>query len=434
MFDIYESVPFRIRSKSIGSERPRKRIVETKVTRASSIECFSLEFLEKKLSPNNNSALSEINYYSVNDNDRQWKMRLRIHEDNRLSPEFHARDIKCPKIYQIDDLIKKHIDKKMNQQANKLGIKNYDVDKELSNMDHLKKPYYYVESKLAPYLELNRKPVINTSYTNTTRSKTAINSHYITATPYVYYKPKIEHETVNEEKKRRQASFLKFSKSLDTKIREDLRINRGPIYFAQLNQENLDTFNDGKSVRLFDKFLYLYEWLEKIDVNECKHFYQNPFKMDKTSNTDKTVNYENFLNEPKGKENEKKETFLQGQRAKIDPFNNPKADTINNKFPVRHNIDLTGKTRYYETVEKQTLAITNDYKSFLHLDNHDINNVNKLKPINTSFSNLTNKSGKSTIPTTANNDKFSLTKEKLKRQKTLNDITLTRVELDLFIL
>ena len=112
MFDIYESVPFRIRSKSIGSERPRKRILETKVTRASSIECFTLEFLEKKLSPNNNSALSEINYYSVNDNDRQWKMRLRIHEDNRLSPEFHARDIKCPKIYQIDDLIKKHIEDK----------------------------------------------------------------------------------------------------------------------------------------------------------------------------------------------------------------------------------------------------------------------------------------------------------------------------------
>ena len=239
LFDTKIAKPFRIRSMSIASAMPTKindakipKQIPTNSNRALkrrvSLPSVELEFLEKllnigKSSQNINSSSTQAN----DSNDLDWKKRLKNEETERSpSPRFNASEIKSPQIYVMGDAtFKKKLQKTLKAKSAKSrnSLNYYDVNDDINNLDHLKKPYNSVESKLSAYIRPSLKSHSanpKTSFINTSKSNTAIKTHYISSEPYVYYK-------TSSQIKKHNKNYLKLSESLDTKIREDLRINRG---------------------------------------------------------------------------------------------------------------------------------------------------------------------------------------------------------------
>jgi len=185
----------------------------------------------------------------------------------------------------------------------------------------------------------------------------------------------------------------------------------------------------------------LYEWLEKLDEKECSHFYANPFKTDQnlnteqepissTSNTNLTQVSQNFndassstLSVVKAKESMNP---LFNRKFKIDPFHNPKMEQTNNRLVRNLNANVFSKEKYKETIERSTLAVIKDYKSYLHLNKSLLNTNNTL---NSPRFNVNSK------PIELEDVLFNrqISKENLKKTIAKNEMTLARMKLDLFL-
>jgi hypothetical protein len=248
LFNVIQPIPFRIRSLSIATELPskihdlenkkeQKKTNEKHLKRRISLPSVEIGYLKKVLhfsldKSNQDSSDTQI---QTNDlNDMVWKMRLKNDEHERSpSPKFNNEEIASPQIYQMGDAV---FNKKLHKTLKAKSAKNksiyYDVNDDINNLDHLKKPYSYVESKLTAYLKPSSSRTESTNgkmtFTNTTKSKVAVQRHYISSAPQVTYKnPNSMQESIKEKKRRLAKNCLRLSESLDNKIRDDLRINRG---------------------------------------------------------------------------------------------------------------------------------------------------------------------------------------------------------------
>ena len=180
--------------------------------------------------------------------------------------------------------------------------------------------------------------------------------------------------------------------------------------------------------------MFLFEWLEKLDEKECAHFFNNPFKSDQIMNTDsEPVTHSKSLNNNSQNLNatstisnkEKKSANpLLSRKLKIDPFANPKMQPTNTR-PIRNlNGNLYSNEKYYETDDKQALAVIKDYKSYLHLKNNFLNSTNLYAP-------KFNMNKPIDLEDVLFNKEIS--KEKLKKQIAINELTLARMKLDLYL-
>lgn len=420
MYDVYEAMPFRLRSNSIAAQNPTKTReknpnnlrLRVKRRRYKSLECL---YLEENHSSRRSTKSNCIEKKFVKNTKSKFSVLLSDDENEISSQNFCSRDIQAPKIYVMGTS-----NHKISSKSTLLN-KRFRFEEE-EKYEGFKKPYARIESKLAPYLLSNRERVQTYSYSNTGRSQTAIQHHSLSSNPFVIYK-----NQANE-----RSSYLKLSKSLDSRIREDLHINRGPIYFAELNKDNLEAHNKYKSgLELKDKFMTVFEWLGGINENECFHFYSNPFKSNKQVNTDDVskidstkVTSENFINEKVASIG-----FLANKKLRIDPFDNPKNEMIIDKLPTKRNSGLRFNS-YFETNEKQTLAANQDYTKYLHLDKKfTIHGIEKhVDLINKTLVESKEKTD------TLNSQNYSTVKDRLRKQKSLNDVLLTRMQLDLFVL
>lgn len=406
MFDVEEARPFRIRSYSVCNQNsstkqnfyPNKT---KKRKRRHSVECLDEEYLTQKY----------LNSQSDKYSDKNTKSNFSFFtQEDEEAPAFLARDIKPPKIYVLGSSRHKIVSKAA-------GVnRRYRLLQENDSNEHQKKPYSHVDSKLGPYLLQNRQKKANNSYTNTSWSKSAIKHHYMSSNPLTVYK-----------KHKNSSAYLKFSKSLDSRIREDIQINRGPIYFAELNEDNLEAHNKyRKDLDRKDKYLSVYEWLNNMKEKECSHFFTNPFKVSKQVNTDDKLEADD-TSEIAELESITSISVLADKKFKIDPFENAKNQLGKEKLPKRLNSCLH-PSGFVETNEKQTLAFKKEYKNYLHI-NKKFTFHNRL-PESVQF-------GKPLIKQEhyiTNPLNFASIKEKLKKQRLLNDTILTRMQLDLFIL
>jgi hypothetical protein len=195
-------------------------------------------------------------------------------------------------------------------------------------------------------------------------------------------------------------------------------------------------FNEKKPFKLKDRFLFLYEWLEKLDEKECKHFYANPFKTDNSINTEpEPISSTSITNLKQISQTSNdavspsspitgpvKESMnpLFNRKYKVDPFHNPKIQQTNCKLMRNLNSNVNSKDKYIETIDKQALAVIKDYKSYLHL-----NTNNSSSP----------RLSVHTKPTELEDVLFKrqITKDKLRKTIATNEMTLARMKLDLFL-
>ena len=255
LFDLFKTetaAPFRIRSASVAGEMPSKRHdlnpnrhVEEKVDRSHSLACVHREFLETRVrflnanTPQEEARLAKAIHKTNDMNDMDWRERLKSDEtagERSPSPKFSTHEIESPKIYVMGDTVfKKKLEKTLDSKAakKKNPLNYYDVDEDINNLDHLKKPYHYVDSKLGEYLRPSKRQASGSaSFSNSKPAKLAIRTHTISSTPYVFYRTPTNgfqqlHLRKQQQQQQTSANYLKLSKSLDSKIREDLRINRG---------------------------------------------------------------------------------------------------------------------------------------------------------------------------------------------------------------
>lgn len=281
------------------------------------------------------------------------------------------------------------------------------------------KPFSNVDSKLAPYLALNRQLVEPS--THKSESRKAIITNSIFKKEFVVYTNRGEVEINSQRLKRLTAdSYLKMDDELQDRIRTDLKVNHGPIYFVQLTEENVTTYDKNvKKVPIAQKYFYVYKWLEDIQVKECQHFYQNPFVQHKMCGTDEISEISSVTAEPV--DDHPVVTLNVGFRAqtrhKIDPFENPVNEAIVKKLPRKYRFDSND----CETQDKQTFQYTRDYKSMLRFNNNF--SLNQMKSLSKTQNNHMNSTRM-----------FELTKERLEKQKKLNDLLFAQTQLDLYIL
>lgn len=390
-FYIEKALPFRIRSNSTGHGKKQLK-KKNYLERRHSIECFEEEFLSRKLLNEklkfNLSKDTEKNY-----DKNSVKSLLTEHDFEKFNE--NKMEIKPPEIYALGSF---QLMKMKNS-----NFKNECLSHLIEYREPFKRKYLQVESKLEKYISKNRQKNCGDSFANTSRSKSAIHHHYISTNKLnPYKKPKSAH--------------LRLSKHLETKIREDIHRNKGPIYYGELRKENLHLHNTKNTIQLRDKFLYIFEWLEKMKDNECEHFFKSPFKTSISVNTDcelrtKISSGDNNF-----------ESILWDKKKKIDPFDNPKYHTVRERLPTRLNSALV-LNGFYETMDKQTLANKKNYLNCIQLN----------KGIHF------NKISDSKIQSSLNSEeefmkKRSYVKQKLFQEKKLNDVLLTRMKLDLFIL
>lgn len=385
MYSVVKARPFRIRSNSI----PRvvfNQSTSKMNTRRSSLSQLSHKYLIKK---------------SKNFNKQSNKIIID-------ETEFNARAITAPDIYSFG--------------ARSRRKKEIVEKKEIK----IKRPYSHVESKLGPYISSNRKPNKSHVSIDPDISKKAIVSHDLFKKPFMVYKKKQDPDPNSiKEKPTFADSYLKMSDILENQVRYDVKVNKGPIYFAQLNEENMSFHNNNKKeVTKADKHYYIFNWIMNIHAKECQHFYQNPFVQTQITNT------ESMENTVELEKNPIKSVVQIGHVSnsifKIDPFNNPKNQTTINKLPKRHRSNLY-ENGFFETLEKQTLACTRDYKSLLKLkQNFSLDSDFTIK------NDADGQRWKNLI--THKSEQYSANKNDLKKQKLLNDVLLTRMQLDLFIL
>lgn len=284
-----------------------------------------------------------------------------------------------------------------------------------------KQPYSHIKSKLASNLTQNQHH--DETKMNSSESCKAIATHDVYKKEYVVYSQHAETELKSFKTKRLVAdSLLKIDSELKERIRIDLKVNRGPIYFVQLTEENLNIHNENKNkVSMTQKYFNLFNWLKTINVEECTHFYANPFFLDKTNGTEEQIDLVGFQNanfpEPNSKQNI---SFRAQTRYKIDPFKNVTNETIIDKLPKKHRSDLNNERTFYETQDKQTFVWTKNFKNMLQFNN-------RLSFRSARFSDK--------ATNVFDHDKiFELSKNRLRKQKDLNDRLFATAQLDLFIL
>lgn len=322
------------------------------------------------------------------------KSLLTEHDYDKLNNG--TMDIKPPEIYSLGSV-------QLKKQSTKFNLQNQSLVHMIESQEPSKKKYLHIESKIGKYLSENRQRSSSNSHLNTSRSKSAIQHHYISTNKFdLYKKPK--------------SAYLKLSKPLEAKIRDDVHRNNGPVYYGELRKENLDTHNNMNKLELKDKFLYIFEWLEKMKDIECGHFFMNPFKSNVSVNTDHGVGNKNYADDYQMK------SIFWDKKRKIDPFDNPKNHSVRERLPKRLNsaFDLNG---FYETTDKQTMASKKNYLNCIKLNKRILfKNISDSQPQN--YMNTEEDFLK----------KQSHVKQKLAQQKKLNDVLLTRMKLDLFIL
>lgn len=385
LYELYETIvakPPRTRSNSQCQDRKSKEFFLNILKRFQSLDDLVLK----------KRALKD-NYFVRKEIKNEEKL---FEKDNQLE-NFDVRGIKGPKL--IDQ-----------------GLKSKAISEDSENKNIKKKrPYSHVNSKLASYLSSNRHSGESRSHVN--QSRKAIATHYIFKKEFLLYTPRDKIKPKEMCTKRLLSdSYLKMDQELEERIKIDLKVNRGPIYFVQLTEENLDVHNKSqKRVQMSQKYFYLFNWLENIVENECQNFYSNPFFQDKFCETYEKTDliesqnkYENFnLNI----------RFRACPRFKIDPFKNPISETTVDKLPKKHRSHKG--ISFYETLEKQTLVCTKDYKSMLRLEK--------------SFSLKLDQFDKNNKKVDYENG-IQFARDRLKRQKELNDLLFAQSRSDLFIL
>lgn len=359
--------------------------------RCHSIECFKEEYLAGKLLKNKIFDISKDKEKNYDKN----SMKSLLTEQDIDKCNGSKMEIRPPEIYTLGSF---HLSKKK-----KSNLKNQSLSHLIVYQEPIKKKYMHVESKLEKYISENRQKKSSYSFTSTSRSKSAIQHHYISTNKLnTYKKPKSAH--------------LILSKQLETKIKEDIIRNKGPIYYGELRRENLQIHNSITKIQLKDKFLYVFEWLEKMKDSECEHFFKNPFK------TSVSVNTDHELRAKTSSDYNSLQSILWDKRQKIDPFDNPKYHTVRERIPTRLNSALV-QNGFYETMDKQTLANKKNYRESIQLNKRI--HLNKIVSLTTqNYLNTEEDILK----------KRSYVKKKLAQEKNLNDVLLTRMKLDLFIL
>ena len=252
LFNVEHAFPFRVRSMSIATELPSKisdlnkkkethDSEKTKLKKRISLPSVELKYLERIVRLSHGKTTQDSSDNKFQNSDLEWKFRLKNDEHERSpSPKFNNDEILSPQIYQMGDAaFKKKIQKTLKAKSAKNKSVYYDVNDDINNMNHLKKPYSHVESKLFAYLKpSNKREESDNSkmaFTNTTKSRVAVQRHYISSAPQVSYKnPNGKQESIREKKRRLVKNCLRLSESLDNKIREDLRINRGKFKYKYI--------------------------------------------------------------------------------------------------------------------------------------------------------------------------------------------------------
>jgi hypothetical protein len=410
LYDMYKidvAVPFRLRSFSVAFDR-------TLFTYSS----------KNKIKKRSNSVEKSTNVKITNENEIQSKdiksymqksSKVNDNEsgdfdlDRSTSPSFDTKGIKGPIIYQIgssDALSTTPKSNKIENQKKNNPLKNMDLFNINNILSTRTKAYDHVKSNLESIFHDSPK-IKENSLIN--YSKSALDRHKETFTPYIKYN------------KIQTKSLVQMSELLENKIRENLKMNRGPIYYGQFTQENIRLHNKNKQkLKRQDKFYNIYEWLEKIDVKQCSHFFMNPFKRDKNNLTDECDLNLNWREAAR-------KADMSLIRFKIDPFDNPK--NITTKLESKRNERFFGGIQtYYQTFDQQTLIAKKDYTNLLHLEPTLFNRKNNM---------IDFKNNDDLISSASSNYRKNYALDQranLKKQKFLNDSYLLRMQLDLYIL
>jgi hypothetical protein len=270
------------------------------------------------------------------------------------------------------------------------------------------------------------------------------------------------------------------------------------------NVEN--SLNGGESKRwgLYEKFYNISEWLKTIDQKECKHFYDNPFRLEKGTFVEPSfieksseLLADSSLHVSQVSEKKVDEAFLQRsspskfithgppverqhqqqqrsvpigvfaeKKFQIDPFENRKNALLKYRMPKRSEPRVVGQN-FYETVDKQTFIDKKEYTQLLSVEKRfnlggvgcstmsylpsrdkvnlatssSTNNFTKLAKIDNNYgtSNQDSRGGnRKRLPLQGStelkhNESLAILKQNVRKQKSLNDLILSRMELDMFI-
>ena len=410
LYNVAIAKPLRIRSKSICySNLKQPNELKPFHKKSISIERFddvNCSYKQSKITANN-TVLDSI----------ERKKLLSDENTDSIYPSFNSRDLQQPSFFSIgSSQLKKSVNKtdsndilKIN--ANKLAINSYS----------------HIESKLASYLTSSKEKPTNV---NRKRAKTAIG---------LFKESSIEFDYYERNPKPRQAnnSRLKLSSPLNKTMREDIRQNRGPIYFGELNEENLNTLNTNGYLRnnqttLSDKFLIIFEWMIGMEEKECEHFFSNPFIKEDFTNTlisnhnPETDRVNRFISESVVYDdcNHVAYNLLTSMKHKIDPFINPRYENSSEiKLPKYKLISSMGKESFIQIDDKKVLSVKKDFKTLLNLNKNYSKESNQTPSIK-----------KDIYGNHLKQADFLPSREKLRKKVSNNDLLKTRMRLDLFLL
>ena len=204
---------------------------------------------------------------------------------------------------------------------------------------------------------------------------------------------------------------LQLTDDLYHTISENLRLRKGPVYFAPLTELNVATWlaktnttttdnnntnNNNKAttttsksrVHLTEKFLRIYEWLRTFDTADfdASHMFANPFHVDQFTVTNtRSIDHTEWSDDlvpaaanaasaaaVDDNDEHKSHTATamlnnKNKKKKIDPFDNPK-NVVDRPMKAQLNERLVnGHNVLYETVDKHTYESKRNYTSYLHL-------------------------------------------------------------------
>lgn len=211
LYDVYRARPFRLRSKSVSSSNSidlHERYLQTKennMTKLASVECVDPDYIDYKFEITKKFERAHAKVELSDDEYRKNLLATFETEYDTIFPNFYARDIKYPSIYEWG-----YSSKKRKKAVNKDDVTQ---NQTLASAQR----YSNVESRLAPYIR--RKQHVFTDHLYERRSKTALNLHKFTSSKYnIYSKSVVE---------KPQEAGLKMSSHLENLIREEIRKNNG---------------------------------------------------------------------------------------------------------------------------------------------------------------------------------------------------------------
>lgn len=205
---------------------------------------------------------------------------------------------------------------------------------------------------------------------------------------------------------------------------------QGPVYFAELSEENLKS--QDRELILSDKYLNVFEWLLSIKVDECKHFYLNPYRRSITTNThiinknpeEEKIN--NSIGEPIkiDKPIDHRLNVIENNKYKVDPFVNPKNEPrYSYRLPKRHLKSVLGEPTFVEIKDKNVLNVRKDYTTMLDLKNKHLKDEASYQATE-----------KDIYGKNLSKSDYLTSRDRLKKKILTNDVLKTRMTLDLFIL